>query len=104
MNRLPVLPASTDAGYVYVVKRGEAYKIGFTRSNLTRRVREAGGSLVLTIRTGQQPSQLEYIINNRFASQRLPPQGNKPGDKREWFALTESDISWLTGLGEYLTR
>lgn len=101
-DRLPRLPPSTDHGYVYVVKRDNAYKIGFTRAGLARRAYDAGGTLVLTIPTGQRPSQLEYIINNRFARKRLPPQGSKPGDKREWFALGESDLDWLRGLANFL--
>lgn len=103
MNRLPALATSTDSGYVYVVKRDNAYKIGFSRRNVARRVREARGELVLTIPTGQRPSQLEYLINNRFAAKRLPPQGLVAGDKREWFALSESDLDWLRGLSTFLT-
>lgn len=66
MQRLPVLPTSTDHGYVYVVQRDSAYKIGFTRRGLRRRVSDARGTLVLAIHTGQQPSQLEYLINEVF--------------------------------------
>ncbi len=102
MNRLPVLPKSTDRGYVYVVKRDNAYKIGFTRSGLDRRTRDAGGILVLAIATGQQPSQLEYLINKRFANKRLPDFLPNDGGKREWFALTDSDLDWLRGLESFL--
>jgi hypothetical protein len=102
MNRLPKLPLSHDTGCVYVVKRGEAYKIGFTRRGLARRVRDSGGHLVLTIPTGQRPAQLEYMLNKRFASKRLPAQGIKPGDKREWFALEPTDLDWLRGLNRFI--
>ena len=98
MSRLPILPKSTDAGYVYVVQRDNAYKIGFSRRDVRRRTREAGGTLVLTIRTGQRPAQLEYLINNRFADKRLPNFTDNDGGKREWFALTDSDLDWLRGL------
>ena len=96
-ERLPVLPTSTDSGCVYVVKCNDAYKIGFTRKGLTRRVRDAGGVLVLTIPTGQLPSVLEYAINRRFAAKRLPNYKNNDGGKREWFALDADDLSWLRG-------
>ena len=94
-HRLPSLTRSTDSGYVYVVKRNDAYKIGFSRKGVKRRVKEAKGELILTIQTGQRPSVLEYALNRRFASKRLPPQ---PGSKREWFALDNADIAWLRGL------
>ena len=103
-TRLPALPKSTDRGFVYVVKRGEAYKIGFSRRSVARRTRDAGGILILTIPVNQQPSVLEYLINNRFADKRLPSQGTKPGDKREWFALTDTDLAWLQGLSYYQTH
>lgn len=98
MRRLPILPTCTDKGFVYVAQRGEAYKIGFSRRNVERQCRDRGATLLFTIPTGQRPAQLEYLINSRFASKRLPPQGNKPGDKREWFALNEQDLEWLRGL------
>jgi hypothetical protein len=100
MNRLPQLPQTTDKGIIYVVQRGEAYKIGFTRASLGRRTRDAGGVLVLTIPTGQRPSQLEYLINNRFSDKRLP---DIHGSKREWFALTPADLDWLRGLADHLS-
>lgn len=102
MNRLPRLPVSTDCGYVYIAQVGNAFKIGFSRKSVTRRVRDCGAQLVLTIRAGQQPSVLEYLINHRFASKRLPPQGNYPGDFREWFALDADDLEWLRGLSRHL--
>ena len=60
--------------------------------------------MVLTIPVIQRPSVLEYIINNRFIAQRLPSQGDRPGDKREWFALTDADLDWLRGLTSHLTH
>lgn len=62
LMRLPQLPTTTDNGMVYVVQRGTAFKIGFTRHNLRRRVRDAQGQLVLTLPVAQQPSILEYIL------------------------------------------
>ena len=103
-QRLPVLSPSTDSGYVYVVQRGGMFKLGFSRQNVARRVRDADGVLVLTIKTGQRPAQLEYLINKRFASKRLPPQGTLPGDKREWFALDDADLDWLRGLADHLNN
>ena len=102
VEHLSVRPQSTDQGYVYVAQRGDAYKIGFSRRSVRRRVLECDARLVLTIRTGQQPSVLEYLINHRFTDKRLPPQGTKPGDQREWFALDASDLEWLRGLSLYL--
>lgn len=102
MDRLPQTRKTSDKGFVYVVQRGNAYKIGFTRDGLARRTRDADGTLVLTIPTGQRPAVLEYLINNRFADKRLPPQGDKPGDQREWFALSESDLAWLRGLSGFM--
>lgn len=104
MNRLPILPKSTDKGTIYVIQRGNAYKIGFTRAGLARRTRESGGTLILTIPTGQRPSQLEYAINRRFSAKRLDNYLPNDGGKREWFALTESDLDWLRGLAEYLSN
>ncbi len=101
-TRLPALPVSTDTGLIYVCKLNNVYKIGFTRRGLARRVRDSGGELVLTIPTGQRPSVLEYAINRRFAAKRLPSQGEKAGDKREWFALDNDDLAWLRGLASYL--
>jgi hypothetical protein len=100
MNRLPKLPPSTDKGHVYVVKRGDVYKIGFSRASVDRRVRDAEGELVLTIPTGQQPSQLEYAINRRFCSKRL---ADAELYGREWFALDDTDIEWLYGLAKSVT-
>jgi hypothetical protein len=96
MNRLPNLPVSTDAGFVYVAKRGNAYKIGFSRRSVARRCRDSHAE--------QQPSVLEYAINNRFSAKRLPPQGTKPGEQREWFALDDADIDWLRSFAEYLNK
>ena len=104
MNRLPILPKSTDSGYVYVLKRGNAYKIGFSRRSVVRRARDNKAELVLTIPTGQRPSVLEHLLNAKFASKRLSAQGNKPGDKREWFALDESDLDWLRGMPRWIDR
>ena len=99
MDRLPLLPISTDKGYVYVVKRGTAYKIGFSRANVERRVRDAEGELVLTIPTGQQPSQLEYIINHRFINKRL---SDTELWGREWFSLDDNDLNWLRGFASFI--
>lgn len=99
-TRLPSLPPTTDKGFVYVVKRGSLYKIGFSRANVARRVRDAEGELVLTIPTGQQPSQLEYVINRRFIDKRHP---NSELWGREWFALDDDDLSWLRGLARFIT-
>jgi hypothetical protein len=100
-TRLPSLPKSTDTGTIYVVKRGDAYKIGFTRGRLARRVRDSGGKLVLTITTGQRPSQLEYTLNRRFFAKRLSNYADNDGGKREWFALDDEDIEWLRGLSAF---
>ena len=101
--RLPVLPKTTDSGVVYVVKCNDAYKIVFTRKGLKRRVRSAGGELVLTIPVKQQPSQLEYLLNQRFAAKRLPDYRDNDGGRREWFALDSDDLQWLSGLAAYLS-
>ena len=87
MDRLPRTRATTDKGFVYVLKRGNAYKVGFSRSNVRRQVRYNEGELLFTIPTGQRPAQLEYLINRRFAAKRLPNYNSKEGGKREWFAL-----------------
>jgi len=102
MSRLPKLKQTKDFGYVYVARRGDVYKLGFSRRNVGRQVRERHAQLVLTIPTGQRPSVLEYLLNHRFASKRLPSQGSAPGDKREWFRLDESDLDWLRGLASHL--
>ena len=106
MNRLPSLPQTTDSGFVYVAQRGEAYKIGFSRtiSNVYRRCRTHKALLSVLIATGQRPSDLKYILNNHFSDKRLPPQGSNDGDKREWFALTASDLDWLRGLSAQIQR
>lgn len=100
--RLPQLPVSTAHGLVYVVQQGTAYKIGFTRRGLSRRVRDSGGRLVMTMPAGQRPAQLEYAINRRFAAKRLDNYRDNDGGKREWFALNSDDIKWLRGLAAYL--
>ncbi len=102
MQRLPQLRGASDHGYVYVVKRDNAYKVGFTRHGLARRMRDAGGDLVLTIKVDQRPSVLEYLINKRFADKRLPGFLPNAGGKREWFALTPDDLEWLKGLSTFL--
>jgi len=104
MDRLPRLPRSTDSGYVYVARRGDVYKIGFSRHNVARQCRDRGATLVLTIPCLQRPSQLEYAINHRFSHKRLPPQGTMPGDKREWFALDADDLTWLHGLAAHVAQ
>lgn len=93
-TRLPVLPRTTDHGYVYVVQLGDIYKVGFTRDGLKRRVKACFGTLVLVIPVGQQPASLEYVIHRRFAGKRA----EGPGFKQEWFKLAEEDITWLRGL------
>lgn len=97
--RLPALPASTDKGHVYVVRRGDAYKIGFSRASVDRRVRDAEGELVLTLPTGQHPSQLEHAIHQRFRNKHL---ADIELHGREWFSLDEADLEWLQGLAAYL--
>lgn len=103
MKRLPQVRQANDAGYVYVLERCGKYKIGFTRQSLARRARNNRAQVVLTILVRQRPSVLEYILNNRFAAKRLPPQGTRPGDKREWFALDSADLHWLQGLRDYIS-
>lgn len=98
MNRLPQLPQSTDSGTIYVAQRGNTYKIGFSRASVERRVRDAEGELIITIPTGQRPSQLEYAINRHFASKRLD-DAELWG--REWFALDDNDLAWLKGLAAH---
>ena len=102
MGRLPKVRQASDSGFVYVARRGKAYKIGFSRRNVARRARDARAVLVLVIPTGQRPSALEYIVNKRFIAKRLPSQGDRPGDKREWFALSDADIDWLRGFAKSL--
>lgn len=97
--RLPALPVSTDKGHVYVVKRGDTYKIGFSRASVDRRVRDAEGELVLTLPTGQHPSQLEHAIHHRFRSKRLV---DVELHGREWFLLDDTDLEWLQGLADHL--
>lgn len=101
MARLPQTRSATDNGLVYVVRDGNAYKIGFTRDRLRRRARDAGGQVILTIRTGQRPSVLETIIHRRFRAKGLPDHKSNQGGKREWFALNQADIEWLKGLSDY---
>ncbi len=96
-TRLPKRPLSTDTGYIYVVKRDDAYKVGFSRKNVPRRVKAADGELVLRIRTGQMPSTLEHFIHHRFRDKRIIRHGS-----REWFTLDMDDLAWLCGLETYL--
>ncbi len=103
-SRLPQLPHSTDRGYVYVVQEDSAFKIGFTRDSLDRRVHDSGGNLVALIPTGQRPAQLEYLIANRFAAKRLHGYKDNDGGKREWYALTDDDIAWLQHLASHLNH
>ena len=103
-DRLPKVRQADDRGYVYVARRNNAYKIGFSRRNVARRVRAARAELVLSIPVTQRPSVLEYIINKRFIAKRLPSQGDRPGDKREWFAFTDADLDWLRGLALHLAH
>ena len=98
-SRLPQLKAALDAGYVYVVKRGDAYKIGFSRGHVARRVKDSQSELVLTIPTGTQPASLERAIHQHFAAKRT----EGPVFKREWFALDESDLAWLRGLVQHVS-
>lgn len=104
MSRLPATRKASDNGIIYVTQEGPAYKIGFSRKRLRRRVRESGGQLVLTIQTGQRPAQLEYLIANRFADKRLVGYKTNHGGKREWFALDEADLDWLRGLAVHLFK
>jgi hypothetical protein len=74
MDRLPKTRKETDSGCVYVVKRGDAYKIG------------------------ARPAILESLIHQRFADKRT----EGPNFKREWFALTNADLDWLRGLERFM--
>ena len=103
-SRLPRLTRTNDCGTIYVVKRDNAYKIGFSRASVSRRVADSGGRLVLTIQTGQRPSQLEYAIMRRFSAKLLPNHDAKSGGKREWFALDEQDMAWLQGLALHVSQ
>ncbi len=103
-SRLPQLPNSTDRGYVYVVQEDSAFKIGFTRNGLDRRVHDSGGKMVALIPTGQRPAQLEYLIANRFAAKHLHGYKDNDGGKREWYALTDDDIAWLQHLASHLNH
>lgn len=94
--------SASDAGVVYILRRGEAYKIGFTRNLPNRLARISGAELILAFYVERRPSQFEHLLNNRFSDRRLPPQGSSPGDRREWFALTTSDLEWLSGLAAHL--
>ena len=102
-QRLPILGKSTDSGTIYVLRRDNAYKIGFSR-HIARRIKRLGGELVLTIQTGQRPSQLEYAIMRRFSHKVLRGYNNSPGGRREWFALDGQDIAWLQGLAHHVTQ
>lgn len=99
LDRLPPCAPTSDKGVVYVVKRGNAYKIGFSRSDVRRRVSAAGGTLILTIPTGQHPASLERAIHQQFAAKRT----EGPGSKQEWFALDAADLEWLRGLVKHVS-
>ncbi len=90
--------ASRNNGDVYVVERDGIYKIGFSRAQVRRRVRDIGGNLVLTIPAGDQPASLERAIHLKFTDKRT----NGPLFKREWFALDDDDLDWLRGLVEHM--
>jgi hypothetical protein len=102
--RLPSLSQLVVAGYVYVLRDGPRFKVGFsrTRSGIDRRSRDCRASVVHVIPTRYPPSHVEYVINHHLAHKRLPPQGSKPGDKREWFALDHDDLAWIERLAQAL--
>ena len=87
--RLPVTRKSTDYGFVYIAKRDDLFKIGFSRDHVARRVRECGGELILSIRIGVHPAKLERVLHHRFAEKRA----EGPLFKREWFRLNDEDIT-----------
>ena len=75
-------------GYVYLMKSGKYYKIGFTNS-LDRRKYEIGMQLpegidpIHSIRT-DDPSGIEAYWHNRFKNKHM---------KGEWFNLTAKDVA-----------
>jgi hypothetical protein len=84
-------PASSDGdGFVYLIKSGRHYKIGWT-NDLDRRARELANQTVHknvsihSIRT-DDPSGIEAYWLRRFADKRVRPDG-------EWFALNAKDVS-----------
>lgn len=80
-------------GFIYVVKAGELYKIGFSKTPRKRFRTFRTGSpipleIVLTMRTPHYKI-VEQMLHDHFAAKRV---------HGEWFALTESDIEYVKSL------
>lgn len=89
-----------DKGWVYVLKCGDAYKIGHTRSSVQQRLTGArlGNPLEVTLfhtMESDDPGRAEKYLHLCFATQRI---------RNEWFALTESNIKWLLRIKTISTK
>ena len=80
-------------GWVYILKAGPFYKIGYSK-NVDRRIEQLSTlppfdlELVHTIRANHMP-ELESALHRRFQEK------HKNG---EWFELAEEDVTWLKTL------
>jgi hypothetical protein len=83
------------AGYVYLLRSGDVYKIGRSSQPEVRaaRVRGPGGrcELIHSFFADDSP-MAEIVIHNHFSRKRIDGWG------QEWFALTPSDVEWVRSL------
>jgi Meiotically up-regulated gene 113 len=90
---VPPDPEATLSGFVYIIRCGEAHKIG-AAYDVQKRLEElstaAPAPLVLV---HSIPSRRHYDFEDR-----LHAKYNAQKIHREWFLLTEADLAWLRSL------
>lgn len=87
------IPDLIAAGYVYLVRGQDAYKIGSTRAPY-RRVAEianqsANGAELLHLISTDDPEGIEDYWHRRFADKRIDGLNKQSG---EWFRLSKEDV------------
>lgn len=85
-------PKSKRAGYVYLMRSGDYYKIGLTRRDPRTRLKEITtptDTTIVHIFETTDPEGLEQFLHEEFSDKR---------SNREWFKLSEEDVQWIIGL------
>lgn len=89
-RRLRLLARSRTAGFIYVIRSGDLFKIGRT-TNLRKRLAALRG----VVPGGIRPVRTRLVLGPRTVEKHLH---EKFADKRtngEWFALSQEDVAWL---------
>jgi hypothetical protein len=78
-----------SAGFVYLIREGERYKIGKSIDPASRLLQVSPGGVLVHVIASTRPREVEATLHRRFARQRVPARGP------EWFLLSAEDLATI---------